>query len=109
MPGTTGTNSSVAVPWIMTDPWANETGVPAGAVVPSELTVNAKMPVLLPGHNVLALMMAYAKAPAGSTTIEEGKPFRTHVELAVEEGGLPIAETWPLPRLKLNVSINPEP
>jgi hypothetical protein len=87
----------------------NGTGFPTTAVVPSEFTLNATMlAVVLVVHGI-PLTMAYAYVPFESTTIDEGVPFRTQLLPDVSAGELLIDETLPLPRLKLNVSISPDP
>ena len=76
-------------------------------MVPSELILKAAIPVALPEQVGLALRIVYAYAPAGSITIEEGKPFNTQVWFAVSLGVLASAATWPLFKLKLKVSRSP--
>src|SRR6266567_929778 len=78
--GTTSTFSMVVVPWIMMFcPWLKPTWLPTTVVVPLEFILKARIPVVLLDVLVsqagLALMIAYAKAPAGSTTRDEGTPF----------------------------------
>jgi hypothetical protein len=103
----------MVVPGNMTVSELNATMFPTTAVVPSEFTLNASRPLVLVNVLVLqeglALMIAYAYVPFGSTTSDEGKPFRTQTRVEVSPGELLIVETLPLPRLKLNVSISPEP
>ena len=50
--------------------------LPTCVILPSELTLNVAMPVLLPEHEGFLLIMAYAYTPAGSITIDPGTPFK---------------------------------
>src|SRR5580765_7510062 len=94
-------------------PWLKPTWLPTTVVVPLELILNARIPVVLwvvgVSHAGSALMIAYANVPAGSTTTDVGIPFRTQTLFDVSAGVLSTADACPLDRLKLNVSMSPEP
>src|SRR6266568_2343660 len=76
------------------EPALNDTWLPTDVVVPLEFTLKARIPLVLPEQAGLVLIIAYAKAPAGSITSDEGTPFSTQVLFAVSAGVLSTAETF---------------